>query len=112
MNRQPAEATGEAGSQTPPERRLAESRGGDLTILPLADWDLPMVMDMERVLMVDQALGRLDHLDPDLSRLVEMRVFAGLTLEEISELCQRSTSTLKREWRRAKAFLHRELTAA
>ena len=48
----------------------------------------------------------------DLGRLVEWRVFAGLTLEEISEIAQVSVSTLKREWQKARAFLHRELAPA
>ena len=61
------------------------------------------------VLAIDQALERLALLDPDQARIVELRFFAGLTVEETAQVLQRSPRTVKREWRLARAWLHREL---
>ena len=62
-----------------------------------------------RMLELDQALDRLAALDPHLVRLVEMRFFAGLELEEIADLTGRSERSLKRDWRRARVVLHAAL---
>lgn len=61
------------------------------------------------VLAIDEALGRLARLDPDQERIVELRFFAGLTVEETAHVLGRSTRTVKREWALAKAWLFREL---
>jgi len=67
--------------------------------------------DSDRLLDLDQALEELRGLDPDLVRLVEMRFFAGLELNEIAELTGRSERSLKRDWRKARAVLHASLDA-
>lgn len=59
---------------------------------------------------LDEALGRLEILDARQSRIVEMRFFGGMTLEEISEVMSLSPATLKREWSAAKAWLYHELS--
>jgi DNA-directed RNA polymerase specialized sigma24 family protein len=61
------------------------------------------------VLALEQALTRLHDLDAGLARLVEMRFYAGLELIEIAQLTQRSERSLKRDWRKARAFLHAQL---
>jgi RNA polymerase sigma factor (TIGR02999 family) len=100
------------------KRRLALRRGGDRQIVPLSDrdhasgWDHPGEVDLARVLAIDNALSRLEQLDERLARVVEWRVFAGLTFEEIAAAGEASVSTLKRDWRKARAFLERELSAA
>jgi RNA polymerase sigma-70 factor, ECF subfamily len=58
---------------------------------------------------LELALTRLAVLDPDQARLVELRFFAGLTVEETAEVVGRSATSVKREWRTARAWLHREL---
>jgi RNA polymerase sigma-70 factor (ECF subfamily) len=63
------------------------------------------------ILDLDDALGRLDKLDPGLAQIVELRAFGGLTVEEAAHVLNVSTSTAKREWRTAKAWLTRELGA-
>lgn len=75
----------------------------------LSDGDLPVEVPIEDLIHVERALVRLERLDPELGRLVEWRVFAGLTLEEIAPLAGRSLASLKRDWQKARAFLHREL---
>jgi RNA polymerase sigma factor (TIGR02999 family) len=61
-------------------------------------------------LALDEALVALAQIDPRKVQIVEMRFFAGLTVEEVGDVLQVSTGTIKREWRAAKAWLHRELT--
>jgi RNA polymerase sigma factor (TIGR02999 family) len=59
---------------------------------------------------LDEALRRLAACDGRLGQLVELRFFGGLSLEEIGGLLGVSERTLKRDWRKARAFLHRELS--
>lgn len=66
---------------------------------------------LDEVVACDEVLRRLEELDPRQGRIVELRFFAGLSVEEIAEVLRISTPTVKREWASAKAWLHRELTA-
>jgi RNA polymerase sigma-70 factor (ECF subfamily) len=58
---------------------------------------------------LDDAMNALAQLDPRKARIVEMRFFGGLTVEEMAAALKVSPATVKREWRRAKAWLYREL---
>ena len=62
------------------------------------------------VLALDEALTRLAAIDPQQSRIVELRYFGGLTMEETAEVMQISPATVGREWRMAKAWLFAELS--
>jgi RNA polymerase sigma factor (TIGR02999 family) len=62
------------------------------------------------VLALDEALNSLSQLDPDQSRIVEMRFFGGLSIEETAAVLGVSPSTVKREWASARTWLSRELT--
>jgi RNA polymerase sigma-70 factor (ECF subfamily) len=64
---------------------------------------------IENVIAIDEVLQRLERIDPRQSRLIELRFFAGLSVEEAAEVMSVSPVTIKREWRLAKAWLHREL---
>jgi RNA polymerase sigma factor (TIGR02999 family) len=64
------------------------------------------VMDLD---VFDDALNRLAQIDPERARIVELRFYAGLTLEEIAETLQISESTVQRRWRGARAWLLKEL---
>jgi RNA polymerase sigma factor (sigma-70 family) len=61
---------------------------------------------------LDEALTRLETLDPEQARIVELRFFVGLTVEEAADALGMSPATLKRRWSLARAWLFRELTAA
>jgi RNA polymerase sigma factor (TIGR02999 family) len=61
------------------------------------------------VVALDGALDRLSELDPQQSRIVELRFFTGLTIEDTSEVMGLSPSTVKRDWTSARAWLHREI---
>jgi RNA polymerase sigma factor (TIGR02999 family) len=90
--------------------RHAAKRGGSAVLVSLGATaeaaEDPRAAD---VLAIDEALERLGAHDPDQRRLVELRFFAGLTVEETAHVLGRSPRTVKREWRLAKAWLHREL---
>jgi RNA polymerase sigma factor (TIGR02999 family) len=89
-------------------RRDAESRGGGGVRLDLGDAERAGGED-ERlstdILALDAALADLERTSSELAQLVELRFFAGLLLDEIAELSGRSERSLKRDWRRARAFL-------
>jgi RNA polymerase sigma factor (TIGR02999 family) len=59
-----------------------------------------------QVFALEQALRQLSEMDPALGQLVEMRFYAGLDLAEIAQITDRSERSLKRDWRKARAFLH------
>jgi RNA polymerase sigma factor (TIGR02999 family) len=61
------------------------------------------------ILALDQALDRLQEIDAALARIIELRAFGGLTIDEASHVLKVSPSTAKRDWRTAKAWLTREL---
>jgi RNA polymerase sigma-70 factor (ECF subfamily) len=67
---------------------------------------------IENVIAIDEALERLAQIDPRQSRLIELRFFAGLDVEEVAEVMGVSPTTIKREWTSAKAWLHRELATS
>ena len=93
--------------------RLAAKRGsGVMTVAVGAAPEGSSSRESEQrleVLAVDRALTRLAALDPGQAYIVELRFFAGLTVEETAQVLNRSPRTIKREWRLAKAWLYREL---
>jgi RNA polymerase sigma factor (sigma-70 family) len=66
-------------------------------------------LQLEEILAVDGALDRLAELDPQQMRIVELRYFAGLTIEETAEAVGISPRTVKRDWAMASAWLRSEL---
>ena len=89
--------------------RGRQRRGGDVVRLSL---DEALVFSPERaseVVALDDALTALAKLDERKSRIIEMRYFAGLTIEETAEVLKLSHATVEREWHRAKAWLTLEL---
>ena len=91
---------------------ISEKRGSGQEELPL---DEALVFSPERsgaLLELDSALSRLAAVDERQAKIVEMRFFTGLTVEEVAEILQISPKTVKRDWSMAKAWLHRELRAA
>ena len=71
-----------------------------------AGFNRPLDID---ILALDEALTRLAAFDPDQARLVELRYFGGLTIEETAEAMRSSPATVKRDWAMARAWLKREL---
>src|SRR5256885_10013919 len=90
--------------------RLTDKRGGGAVQVAIEDLPLAAAgnpVDALDVLAIDRALHDLEQLDPDQAKLVELRFFGGLTIEETSEVLGISTATVKRDWTVAKAWLYR-----
>jgi RNA polymerase sigma factor (TIGR02999 family) len=87
----------------------AEKRGGDLCKLSLDDLEVEARRSGIDVVALDDALQHLARIDPQQSRVVELRFFAGLSIEETSEVLGVSASTVKRDWNTARVWLYREL---
>jgi RNA polymerase sigma factor (TIGR02999 family) len=90
-------------------RRLAAKRGaGRRTTLDPASLSAPSADAFDLVLFVDSVLHRLAALDQRQARIVEMKFFAQMEIEQIAEVLDVSPSTVKREWNSARAWLQRE----
>lgn len=90
-------------------RRAAAKRGGNPERITLDDHLLASEPSGVDVLALDEALNRLARLDAQQARIVELRYFGGLTIEEIAETLDISPATVKRHWTLARAWLKREL---
>ena len=90
-------------------RHRASKRGDGLPSVSIDQAKEPIAPDGIPVLALDHALDRLAGLDEGLARVVELRAFGGLTIEEAACVLKVSPTTAKREWRTAKAWLAREL---
>ena len=85
-------------------------RGGDLQKINVDDLPLGSEHYSKELLALDDALSRLAEWDPRQSRIVELRFFGGLTEEEIGAVVGVSERTVKREWRLARAWLHKTIS--
>jgi RNA polymerase sigma factor (TIGR02999 family) len=91
-------------------RHRASKRGSGVCMLTLGDVDaLPQRKDVD-VVALNDALNSLAEIDPRQSHIVELRFFAGLSLEETSEVMGIGTATVQRDWTAARAWLHREIS--
>jgi RNA polymerase sigma factor (TIGR02999 family) len=90
-------------------RHLAERRGSGVAAVDLDSTVIAVESQAEKLLAMDTALNRLAERDPRLAEVVELRFFAGLSVEELAELLHVSTATIKRETRTARAFLQVQL---
>jgi RNA polymerase sigma factor (TIGR02999 family) len=86
-------------------------RGGGRRKWPMDVVDLAASDDPDQIMALDEAISRLAAQDPDAARVVQLRFYAGLTVEETAAALSVSPRTVKREWAFARAFLVRELSA-
>ena len=93
-------------------RRRAGKRGGGMAMTIALDQDvIPVGPPDVDLLALDESLEKLAAIDPRQSRIVEMRFFAGLDVEEIAEAIGVSPATVRRDWAMAKAWLYRRLSS-
>jgi len=90
-------------------RRTAIKRGGNLKRQELNDNDLPIESPVENILALDEAINKLEENDSRKGRIVMLRFFAGLTMEEIASELDTSKSSIERESRYIRAWLYKEL---
>jgi RNA polymerase sigma factor (TIGR02999 family) len=91
-------------------RHHASKRGSGLCMLTLDDVGALSQRKEMDVIAIDDALHALAEIDPRQSRVVELRFFAGLSLEETSEVMGIATATVQRDWTAARAWLYREIS--
>jgi len=92
--------------------RRAQKRGGESVHIPVQVLGEVAGEDRTDLVALDDALKSLSHLDSRQSRVVELRFFAGMTIEETALVLGVSPGTVRRDWRIARAWLYRELTSA
>lgn len=86
-------------------------RGGNVLRVTLHD-DLNAAVPVQLdAVALDDALSKLAHLDPQQARIVELRFFTGLSIEETAEALSISPATVKRDWATGRAWLYREMTS-
>jgi len=90
-------------------KKTAQKRGGDQRDLTFIDELMKAHMQAKELIDLDGALDRLSELNSRLAEIVELRYFAGLTIEDTAEILEISPSTVKRDWAKARGWLYREL---
>jgi RNA polymerase sigma factor (TIGR02999 family) len=94
------------------EASLAVKRGGGKINVPMAEVEAAVLREATEVLNLHEALKLLAQVNPRQSRVVELRYFGGLSIEEAAEVLGVSTVTVTRDWHVARAWLARELGAS
>jgi len=92
-------------------QRGREKRGGGVSVTSLGEYAVAPQAEVD-IIALDRALERLAAIDPQQGRIVELRFFAGLSVEETAEAVGVSPATVKREWATAKLWLYNELKTA
>ena len=87
-----------------------DKRGGGAVKVSLNDALVVAEDQASHFIALDEALRRLESLDPQKGKIVELRYFGGLSVEEAAEVMNISPRTVRREWQRAKAWLYRMMT--
>ncbi len=91
-------------------KRQSSKRGGGVARVPLEETLLGTRARGVEVLALDDALASLSKIDPRKGRMVELRYFGGLSVEETAEVLKISPETVMRDWKIAKTWLFRELS--
>ncbi|MDJ0939520.1 MAG: ECF-type sigma factor [Woeseiaceae bacterium] len=92
-------------------RKQSAKRGGEWKRLDIDESELSVERLSEQVLALDEALTRLKDIDERGHQVVELKFFGGCTIGEIAEILDISDSSVKLAWRKARAYLHSEITS-
>jgi RNA polymerase sigma-70 factor (ECF subfamily) len=93
-------------------KRNASKRGGSLIQVPLDEASAVVQEQAANVAALDDALQRLEAIDERQGKIVELRFFGGLSIEETAQVLKVSPGTVMRDWTFARAWLRNEMTAA
>jgi RNA polymerase sigma factor (TIGR02999 family) len=91
-------------------KQTAEKRGGEAPRISLEEGKIPVDQRGETLLALDEALTRLSKRDPRKAQIVMYQFFGGMTQKAIADVLEVSARTVRREWRKARAWLARELS--
>jgi RNA polymerase sigma factor (TIGR02999 family) len=91
-------------------RKKSKKRGGDRARVPLEEGDV-IASDNDDLLALDEALARFESQDPLAAKIVNLRYFAGLTMQQVAETLGISLRTAERNWTYAKSWLHAAVAA-
>jgi RNA polymerase sigma factor (TIGR02999 family) len=92
-------------------RHRADKRGGDLRRVDLDDVQIAVAARADTLVALDEALVRLAAMSPRVAQVVELRFFGGLTEEETARVLGINDRTVRRDWTKARGWLHQELAA-
>ncbi len=87
-------------------------RGGDLQRVPFDEALAVSEEEAEELILLDEALSRLEEINERQSQIVECRFFGGMTIEETARVLDLGTATVKRGWTMARAWLYREMRSS
>jgi RNA polymerase sigma factor (TIGR02999 family) len=90
-------------------KRGSAKHGGDVTRVSLSDDELTLQVELDEILILDDALHRLSVVDERLHQIVELRFFGGYSEREVADILGLTTRTIERNWLKARLFLLREL---
>lgn len=90
-------------------KRKSQKRGEGKTELPLDEAHFVIGESEEQLLNLNDALDKLESIEERSSKIVELRFFSGLSIEETAKILNISAATVKRDWKFAKAWLYREI---
>jgi RNA polymerase sigma factor (TIGR02999 family) len=92
-------------------RKMRLKRGGGQIRLDIADVDVAGATPDDKILLMDEALGRLEGEDPEKARIVVLKFFGGLTNQEVARTLDMSERTVERQWAYAKVWLFHRIKA-
>ncbi len=92
-------------------KKLSRKRGGRPERVTLDENVLKQFRQSEEIIQIDEALEELREMDPGLAELVDLRFFAGLSMEDIAQMMNVSRSTLQRNWVKARTWLFKEINS-
>lgn len=92
-------------------RKMAQKRGGNVVTVSLNDEEVGYAIQLHEVIDLEDALVRLEQMDQRQAQIIECRVFAGLTVEDTAKALGVGESTVKRDYRAARAWLTSQLSA-
>ena len=90
-------------------RRQASKRGGGKAHVPLEETEIAVDDASEELILLEDGLRKLEAIDEPMARVVECRFFGGMTEQETAEALERSLRTIQRDWKKARAWLKREM---
>jgi RNA polymerase sigma factor (TIGR02999 family) len=91
-------------------KRASAKRGSGAAHVALEDTQVPADMHAAEIVSLHEALSRLSLLDGRLAQIVELRFFGGFSEEEVAEILQMSSRTVRRDWRKARALLYQGIS--